>query len=124
MRIKYTTRQNALNPVARSVAQAKLAQSFLLQKLKLYSWEEGAACAAPLREVANTLAVLALAARLDPLQKNNRHLPEVDYGIELCSTIASTGMWRPDAAPAIEEALDAALNLYKRVNPRFIAKAA
>lgn len=123
MRIKYTTKHNALNPVARSVAHQRLAQSFLLQKLKLYSWAAGDACNGTLREIQETLRVLSTAAKLDSLQRHNPNISTVDFGIELCDHLAGVNYWQPDAAFDIEQALDAALVLYKKINPRFIGKA-
>ncbi len=51
MRVKYVSKNTALNPVARAMAQKKLADDLTTRKIKLYMMQDGEPCADLLEQV-------------------------------------------------------------------------
>jgi hypothetical protein len=124
MRVKYVSKNTALNPVARAVAQKKLAEDLTTRKIKLYMMQDGEPCADLLENLALMLATIGVASELDP------NIGGADVGVRIlrggmsaCQALLKTDKWDSAQAVPIERALDEAQLLNRRVHPKFIAQA-
>lgn len=121
---KHVNRNVGMNPVARAVARAKLNESILDAKLKLYLMSKGDPCADFLMGVGQILGVVGYACELDP--KQGRDVPALRVlrgGLSACQQLVDTDKWDPLQTVAIEAAIDAAAALNEVVNGRYVAKA-
>ena len=124
MRVKYVSRNTALNPVARAIAQKKLERDILVTKLKLYMTPDGASCSDFLEEIAMLLATVGVASELDPdIGGDDVGVRILRGGMSACQALIKTDKWSIDQAVAIERAVDEAQLLNKRVHPVYIARA-
>jgi hypothetical protein len=124
MRVKYVNRNTALNPVARAMAQKKLASALLNHKIKLYMMQDGESCFQLLEGLALMLAVIGVASELDPkIGGDDVGVRILRGGMSACQALISTDKWDSTQAVAIERALDEAQLLNKRVHPVYIARA-
>lgn len=124
MRVKYVNKNTALNPVARAVAQKKLADALLNHKIKLYMMKDGEPCFQLLESLALMLAVIGVASELDPkIGGDDVGVRILRGGMSACQALISTDKWDSTQAVAIERALDEAQLLNKRVHPVYIARA-
>jgi len=124
MRVKYVSKNTALNPVARAVAQKKLAGELLNRKLKLYMMQDGESCFQLLENVALMLAVVGVASELDPkIGGEDVGVRILRGGMSACQALINTDKWDSTQAVAIERALEEAEALNKRVHPKYIAQA-
>ena len=124
MRVKYVSKNTALNPVARAMAQKKLANELLDRKLKLYMMQDGESCADLLEELAVMLATIGVASELDPdVGGDDVGVRILRGGMSACQALIKTDKWDSTQAVPIERALDEAQLLNKRVHPVYIARA-
>jgi hypothetical protein len=124
MRVKYVNKNTALNPVARAVAQKKLANELLDRKLKLYMMQDGESCYVLLESLAMMLATIGVASELDPdIGGDDVGVRILRGGMSACQALINTDKWDSTQAVAIERALDEAQLLNKRVHPVYIARA-
>ena len=124
MRVRYVSRNTALNPVARAMAQKKLASELLNRKLQLYMMQDGESCFRLLEGVALMLAVVGVASELDPkIGGDDVGVRILRGGMSACQALINTDKWDSTQAVSIERALEEAEALNKRVHPKFIAQA-
>jgi hypothetical protein len=124
MRVKYVSKNTALNPVARAMAQKKLERDILLVKLKLYMTPDGATCAHFLEEIALLLATIGVASELDPdIGGEDVGVRILRGGMSACQASIKTDKWDSTQVVPIERALDEAQVLNRRVHPVYIARA-
>ena len=124
MRVKYVNRNTAMNPVARAVAQKKLANELLDRKLKLYMMQDGESCYVLLESLAMMLATIGVASELDPdIGGDDVGVRILRGGMSACQALINTDKWDSTQAVSIERALEEAEALNKRVHPKFIAQA-
>jgi hypothetical protein len=124
MRVKYVNRNTALNPVARAVAQQKLAADLTTRKIKLYMMQDGEPCADLLENLALMLATIGVASELDPdVGGEDVGVRILRGGMSACQSLLKTDKWDSAQAAPIERALDEAQVLNRRVHPKFIAQA-
>ena len=124
MRVKYVNRNTALNPVARAVAQQKLAADLTTRKIKLYMMQDGEPCADLLENLALMLATIGVASELDPdVGGEDVGVRILRGGMSACQSLLKTDKWDSAQAVPIERALDEAQVLNRRVHPKFIAQA-
>jgi len=124
MRVKYVSKNTALNPVARAMAQKKLADDLTTRKIKLYMMEDGEPCADLLENLALMLATIGVASEMDP------DIGGADVGVRIlrggmsaCQALIKTDKWDSAQAVPIERALDEAQVLNRRVHPVYISRA-
>lgn len=124
MRVKYVNRNTALNPVARAMAQKKLADDLTTRKIRLYMMQDGEPCSAPLEELALMLATIGVASELDPdIGGEDVGVRILRGGMSACQAMITTDKWDSNQVVAIERALDEAQHLNRRVHPVYIARA-
>ena len=124
MRVKYVSRNTAMNPVARAVAQKKLADDLTTRKIRLYMMEDGEPCADLLEELAVMLATIGVASELDPdVGGDDVGVRILRGGMSACQALINTDKWDSLQAVPIERALDEAQMLNRRVHPVYIARA-
>ena len=124
MRVKYVNRNTALNPVARAVAQKKLADDLTTRKIRLYMMQDGEPCADLLENLAVMLATIGVASELDPdVGGEDVGVRILRGGMSACQALIKTDKWDSLQAVPIERALDEAQLLNKRVHPVYIAQA-
>ena len=124
MRVKYVNKNTALNPVARAMAQKKLADALLNHKIKLYMMQDGESCYALLEGLAMMLATIGVASELDPdIGGEDVGVRILRGGMSACQALINTDKWDSTQVVAIERALDEAQLLNKRVHPVYIARA-
>jgi hypothetical protein len=124
MRVKYVSKNTALNPVARAMAQKKLERDILVVKLKLYMTPDGAACAHFLEEIALLLATIGVASEMDPdIGGEDVGVRILRGGMSACQALITTDKWDSAQVVPIERALDEAQVLNRRVHPVYIARA-
>ena len=124
MRVKYVSRNTAMNPVARAVAQKKLADDLTTRKIKLYMMQDGEPCADLLENLALMLATIGVASELDPdIGGDDVGVRILRGGMSACQALIKTDKWDSLQAVPIERALDEAQLLNKRVHPVYIARA-
>ena len=124
MRVKYVSRNTAMNPVARAVAQKKLADDLTTRKIKLYMMQDGEPCADLLEELAVMLATIGVASELDPdVGGDDVGVRILRGGMSACQALINTDKWDSLQAVPIERALDEAQMLNRRVHPVYIARA-
>ena len=124
MRVKYVNKNTALNPVARAMAQKKLADALLNHKLKLYMMQDGESCYALLENLAMMMATIGVASELDPdIGGEDVGVRILRGGMSACQALIATDKWDSTQVVAIERALDEAQLLNKRVHPVYIARA-
>jgi len=124
MRVKYVNRNTAMNPVARAVAQKKLADDLTTRKIKLYMMQDGEPCADLLENLALMLATIGVASELDPdIGGDDVGVRILRGGMSACQALIKTDKWDSLQAVPIERALDEAQLLNKRVHPVYIARA-
>lgn len=120
-RVNKTT---AMNPVARAVARRALEESIRTHKIRLYMTERGEPCADVCTAIGMVLAVLAWAAEMD--KKVGGDNPEVRImrgALSACAQMAELDSYDPMNTVAIDRALDAAVELNKRLDPELITRA-
>lgn len=124
MRVKYVSKNTALNPVARAMAQKKLADDLTTRKIRLYMMQDGEPCADLLEELAVMLATIGVASELDPdVGGDDVGVRILRGGMSACQALINTDKWDSAQAVAIERALEEAEALNKRVHPKYIAQA-
>ena len=124
MRVKYVSKNTALNPVARAMAQKKLADDLTTRKIRLYMMQDGDPCADLLEELAVMLATIGVASELDPdVGGDDVGVRILRGGMSACQALINTDKWDSAQAVAIERALEEAEALNKRVHPKYIAQA-
>ena len=124
MRVKYVNKNTALNPVARAVAQKKLANDLTTRKIRLYMMQDGEPCADLLEGLALMLATIGVASELDPdIGGDDVGVRILRGGMSACQALLKTDKWDSLQAVPIERALDEAQLLNKRVHPVYIARA-
>jgi hypothetical protein len=124
MRVKYVSKNTALNPVARAVAQKKLADDLITRKIRLYMMQDGEPCADLLENLALMLATIGVASELDPdIGGEDVGVRILRGGMSACQALLKTDKWDSTQAVPIERALDEAQVLNRRVHPKFIAQA-
>ena len=124
MRVKYVNRNTAMNPVARAVAQKKLADDLTTRKIRLYMMQDGEPCADLLENLAVMLATIGVASELDPdVGGEDVGVRILRGGMSACQAMIKTDKWDSLQAVPIERALDEAQLLNKRVHPVYIARA-
>jgi hypothetical protein len=124
MRVKYVNRNTAMNPVARAVAQKKLADDLTTRKIRLYMMQDGEPCADLLENLALMLATIGVASELDPdIGGDDVGVRILRGGMSACQALIKTDKWDSLQAVPIERALDEAQLLNKRVHPVYIAQA-
>lgn len=124
MRVKYVSKNTALNPVARAMAQKKLADALLNHKINLYMMQDGESCYALLEDLAMMLATIGVASELDPdIGGEDVGVRILRGGMSSCQALIKTDKWDSTQVVAIERALDEAQLLNKRVHPVYIARA-
>lgn len=119
-----SNRNIGMNPVARAIARAKLKQSILDVKLKLFLMQKGEPCADFLLGISQIIGVVGYACELDP--KQGPEVPALRVlrgGLSACQQLVDTDKWDPKQAVAIEAAIDAAAALNDVVNSKYVAKA-
>ena len=124
MRVRYVNKNTAMNPVARAVAQKKLADDLTTRKIRLYMMQDGEPCAVLLEELAVMLATIGVASELDPdVGGEDVGVRILRGGMSACQALIKTDKWDSLQAVPIERALDEAQLLNKRVHPVYIARA-
>lgn len=124
MRVRYVSKNTALNPVARAMAQKKLSDALLSHKIKLYMMQDGESCFQLLEGLSLMLATIGVASELDPkIGGEDVGVRILRGGMSACQALITTDKWDSTQAVAIERALDEAQALNKRVHPKFIAQA-
>jgi hypothetical protein len=124
MRVRYVSKNTALNPVARAMAQKKLSDALLNHKLKLYMMQDGESCYALLENLAMMMATIGVASELDPdIGGEDVGVRILRGGMSACQALIATDKWDSTQVVAIERALDEAQLLNKRVHPVYIARA-
>ena len=124
MRVKYVNKNTAMNPVARAVAQKKLADDLTTRKIKLYMMQDGEPCADLLENLALMLATIGVASELDPdIGGDDVGVRILRGGMSACQALIKTDKWDSLQAVPIERAVDEAQLLNKRVHPKYIAQA-
>ena len=124
MRVRYVNKNTAMNPVARAVAQKKLADDLTTRKIKLYMMQDGEPCADLLENLALMLATIGVASELDPdVGGDDVGVRILRGGMSACQALIKTDKWDSMQAVPIERALDEAQLLNKRVHPVYIAQA-
>ena len=124
MRVKYVSKNTALNPVARAMAQKKLADDLTTRKIRLYMMQDGEPCADLLENLALMLATIGVASELDPdIGGEDVGVRILRGGMSACQALINTDKWDSTQAVAIERALEEAEALNKRVHPKYIAQA-
>jgi hypothetical protein len=124
MRVKYVSKNTALNPVARAMAQKKLADDLTTRKIKLYMMQDGEPCADLLENLALMLATIGVASELDPdIGGEDVGVRILRGGMSACQALLKTDKWDSTQAVSIERALDEAQLLNRRVHPVYIARA-
>jgi hypothetical protein len=124
MRVKYVSKNTAMNPVARAVAQKKLADDLTTRKIRLYMMQDGEPCADLLENLAVMLATIGVASELDPdVGGDDVGVRILRGGMSACQALIKTDKWDSLQAVPIERALDEAQLLNKRVHPVYIARA-
>lgn len=117
-------RYQVVNPVARAVARAKLHQTIVSQKIKLYLMNEGEDCGEVCEGIGMTLAVLGYAAEIDPkIGPHDSTVRILRGGLSACQSMLLTGKWAKINTVAIDVALDAAEVINQQVSPDCINKA-
>lgn len=116
------SRLTGLNPIARAVAREKLKSAVRDQKIRLYLTGPGEPCVDICHGVGTTLALLVHAAELEgkaehPLVRIMRG------GISACAQMADADRYNPANTPALDVALDAAIELNEKLNPNSITRA-
>lgn len=106
------------NPIARAVAQRALRAAILDQKIKLHFTDEGAACADFCAVIGMTLSVMVYAAQLDKkIKPDDLRVRIVRGGLSACSQMADADAFNRINIPAVERAMDAAVELNSKLNP-------
>ena len=124
MRVRYVNKNTAMNPVARAVAQKKLADDLTTRKIKLYMMQDGEPCADLLENLALMLATIGVASELDPdIGGEDVGVRILRGGMSACQALIKTDKWDSLQAVPIERAVDEAQLLNKRVHPKYIAQA-
>jgi hypothetical protein len=124
MRVKYVSKNTALNPVARVMAQKKLADDLTTRKIRLYMMQDGDPCAAPLEELALMLATIGVASEMDPdIGGEDVGVRILRGGMSACQALITADKWDSAQVVPIERALDEAQVLNRRVHPVYIARA-
>jgi hypothetical protein len=124
MRVKYVSKNTALNPVARAMAQKKLADDLTTRKIRLYMMQDGEPCAAPLEELALMLATIGVASEMDPdIGGEDVGVRILRGGMSACQALIKVDKWDSTQVVSIERALDEAKLLNRRVHPVYIARA-
>jgi len=109
------------NPVARAVAQRALRAAILDQKIKLHFTDEGAPCADFCAVIGMTLSVMVYAAQLDKkIKPDDLRVRILRGGLSACSQMADADVFNRINIPAVERAMDAAVELNAKLNPEAV----
>ena len=112
------------NPVARAVAQRALRAAILDQKIKLHFTDEGAECADFCAVIGMTLSVMVYAAQLDKkIKPDDLRVRILRGGLSACSQMADADAFNRINIPAVERAMDAAVELNAKLNPDAVNRA-
>jgi hypothetical protein len=115
---KHVSPAAGRNPVARAVAQKAMRGAVLDQKIKLYLTDEGESCTDFCSVLGMTLSVMIYAAQLDPRVKpDDLQVRIVRGGLSACSQMAEADSFSRVNIPAVERALDTAVDLNARLSP-------
>lgn len=121
--VKRVQRQAALNPVARAIAKAKLHQTVLDAKIRLYLFGDNEPCTEFCEGVGTVLAVLGWAVEADPKAKPDPHdLSVLRGGLSALQQMLLTDKWQRINNVAVETALDAALRLITKLSVTQVAE--
>ena len=114
---RKVSKQTALNPVARSVARAKLAGELLNFKLKVYSLQRGDPTDA-MEELGPWLSLIGYAAELDKrIPQDDPRKRIIRGAVSACNQAIAAGTWDEMLAPAISHGLTVAEDLNKALDP-------
>ena len=90
----------------------------LRERIRVYLLEAGEPCAASVEDVAVKFAIVGQAAELDPkISKSDSRLVKIREGIPTLQGLIYSDSWTPEAAPKLDEAIEATLSLRQTVNP-------
>lgn len=121
---KHVSANVGRNPIARAVAQQALRKAALDQKIKLHLTDDGAPCVDFCAVIGMTLSVVVYAAQLDKtISPNDLRVRITRGGLSACSQMADANAFNRANIPAIERAMDAAIELNMKLNPDSVNKA-
>ena len=124
MYVRKVSANTARNPVARAVAQKALRSAVLDQKLKLHFTAENEPCANFCVAIGATLSTMVYASMLDKkIKPDDLNVRIVRGGLSACSQMADADAFKRINIPAIERALDAAVELNSKLSPDSVSRA-
>lgn len=112
------SKQTAMNPVAKAVARERLKNAIRDQKIALYMLTQGEPCADLLAGLSGTMTVVLNAAYMDHIDG-----PEIGIlkgGLNACIQVMMADSYDTTQTIAIEQGLEKALALAKKVKPESI----
>lgn len=111
------------NPIARAVAQDKLRKILVSEKLKLYFRENGEDCSDFIEGFGMTLAVVGMAAEMDPaFGPEHLDVRILRGGLSAVESLAKTCKYDKAQTVALDRALIAAETLNAKVKSDFIIR--
>ena len=124
MYIKVVSKAVATNPIARAVARQKLRHKIVDQKIALYLMEEGDDCGELLEGLGTTLAIIGMAAEMEPkILPDDQRLRVLRGGLSACQQLIKSGKFEKAQTVSICRALDEAEGLNVWISPISIQKA-
>lgn len=124
MYIKVVSKAVATNPIARAVARQKLRHKIVDQKIALYLMEEGDDCGELLEGLGTTLAIIGMAAEMEPkILPDDKRLRILRGGLSACQQLIKSGKFEKGQIISICRALDEAEGLNVWISPAAIQKA-
>lgn len=115
MRFITKVRKNTgMNPVARAVAQQKLKEVLLGQKIYLYMMHDGDECREVMEALGSTIGLIGYAANISDL--DGPELNVLRGGLSACQQLLTAGVYDTLHTPSIAMALDAAEKLNRKVS--------
>lgn len=114
----------ASNPVARAIARSKVTKALLQAKLHIYSMGRGDNCKPLLLEIGQVLALIGMAGELDPkVGAHDSGVRIIRGGLSAINGMIGRGKWDPAQAVALEVAMDAAEDLNRILQQRYVLDA-
>ena len=124
MYIKVVSKAVATNPIARAVARQKLKQKLVDQKIALYMKDDGEDCVELMEGLGTTLAIIGMAASLEPkIKQDDKRLSVLRGGLSACQQLLLSGKFDKSQTVSICRALDEAESLNFWLSPTSIQKA-
>lgn len=115
---KRVARNVGMNPVARAVARDLLRQAVLNQKIQLYLLSENAECVEILVPIAMLFTAFTVSAERDAsVGVEAREVRILKGALSACNQMIANNSYHQTNTPALEVALDCAVELSRRVDP-------